>query len=55
MSHFEKESIESSHEKGSRTLLGSTPAFGWQKDTKEPAVKTEEGGQGGDEDLDKVL
>lgn len=52
MSHFEKESRESSH---ARTLLGSTPALGRQKDTKEPAVTTEEGGQGGGEDLDKVL
>ena len=55
MSHFEKESRESSHAKGSRTLLGSTPALGRQKDTKELAVTTEEGGQGGGEDLDKVL
>ena len=55
MSHFEKESRESSHAKGSRTLLGSTPALGRQKDTKELAVMTEEGGQGGGEDLDKVL
>ena len=55
MSHFEKESSKCSHAKGSSTLLGSTPAFGRQKGTKEPAVKTDEDGQGGGAGLEKVL